>query len=61
MDYINAKRIVHTDISVKNVMIGDGKVAKIIGFGMAKKIGSGCIENEFVLIAYIFNINLIFN
>jgi hypothetical protein len=32
MDYINAKRIVHTDISVKNVMIGDGKVAKIIGF-----------------------------
>ena len=60
MDYLNSKRTVHTDLSAKNVMIGDGKVAKIIGFGMAKKNGSGCIENGFVLTAYIFSINLIF-
>ena len=38
MDYINSKRIVHTDLCVKNVMIGDGKVVKIIGFGMAKQL-----------------------
>jgi len=38
MDYLNSKRIIHTDLSAKNVMIGDGKVAKIIGFGMAKKL-----------------------
>ena len=38
MDYLNSKRIVHTDLSAKNVMIGDGKVAKIIGFGMAKQL-----------------------
>ena len=38
MNYVNSKRIVHTDLSVKNVMIGYGKVAAIIGFGMAQVV-----------------------
>jgi tRNA A-37 threonylcarbamoyl transferase component Bud32 len=44
MDYINSKRIVHTDLCVKNVMIGDGKVVKITGFGMAKKLDQDVLK-----------------
>jgi serine/threonine protein kinase len=44
MDYLNSKRIIHTDLSTKNVMIGDGKVAKIIGFGMAKQLDQDVLK-----------------
>jgi serine/threonine protein kinase len=44
MDYINSKLIVYTDWSVKNVMIGDGKVVKIIGFGMAKTLDQDVLK-----------------
>jgi serine/threonine-protein kinase RIO1 len=44
MDYLNSKRLVHTDLSAKNVMIGDGKVAKIIDFEMAKKMDQDVLK-----------------
>ena len=59
MDYLNSKRIVHTDLSAKNVMIGDGKVAKIIGFGMAKKLDQDVLKmGLYWLLLKILNINL---
>jgi serine/threonine protein kinase len=44
MDYLNSKRIIHTNLSAKNVMIGDGKVVKIIGFGMAKILDQDALK-----------------
>lgn len=41
MEYLNSKRIVHTDLSAKNVLIADGIIAKITGFGMAKILSNG--------------------
>ncbi|XP_052092547.1 tyrosine protein-kinase src-1-like [Mytilus californianus] len=41
MEYLNSKRIVHTDLSAKNVLIADGIIAKITGFGMAKILING--------------------
>lgn len=41
MEHINSKKIVHTDLSAKNVLIGGSNVTKITGFGMAKYLNNG--------------------
>ena len=46
LEFIAAKGIIHRNVSARNVLIFDQNIAKLSGFGLAKKIGSRNVYEE---------------
>lgn len=38
MDYLSSKKVIHGDLAARNVLVGEGKIAKISDFGLAKSV-----------------------
>ncbi|XP_038072971.1 tyrosine-protein kinase Yes-like [Patiria miniata] len=46
MDYLGSHNMVHRDLTVRNVLMGEGKLVKIAGLGMTRMMENGAYKAE---------------